>query len=82
MRFPNVINANWIDSLSDPDLQQAERQLRARFTREETAEKKRNGERYDPMRWPAPLTEAWLRWSLVCNETRARGLRMLPTHTA
>ena len=76
MRLPDTINADWIDSLSDQELEQAESQLHVSFRTEETAEKKRRGDHYSTMRWPAPLTAAWLRWSLVCNAARARGVRM------
>ncbi len=76
MKLPESINARWIDSLSDKQLQQAERELRTSFAHEESAEKERRGARYSTMHWPASLTSAWMRWSLVSNATRARGLRI------
>lgn len=75
MMFPNRIDAPWIDSLTDQELQQAELELRESFAREETLEKARRGARYELMRGPETLTFAWMRWSMVSNATRARGLR-------
>ena len=75
MTVPEIVTAAWIDSLSDRQLAQAEWQLRKGFATEETAEKRRRGDHYSMMRWPAVLMSAWLRWSLVSNEARARGVR-------
>ena len=75
MTLPQTIDARWIATLSDQQLARAEGQLRATFAKEDGAEKKRRGDRYSMMYWPAALTHAWIRWSLVCNESRARGLR-------
>ena len=76
MRVPTVINARWIDSLSNADLERAELRLRAVFARRERVEKKRRGIRYRLLQGPEALTGAWLRWSMVSNATRARGLHV------
>ena len=78
MTFPDRIDASWIGSLSDDQLVQAEGELRQRFAVQEAKEKKRRGTQYDMMRGPDALTSAWLRWSMVSNATRARGLRARP----
>lgn len=76
MTFPDHISARWIDSLTDEELQQAEWELRANFAQQESMEKARRGARYDLMRGPEELTFAWMRWSMVNNATRERGLRI------
>lgn len=75
MKLPDRIEASWIESLSDTELQQAEWELRARFAKEETAEKARRGDAYAILHGPEALTSAWMRWSMVSNATRERGLR-------
>jgi hypothetical protein len=75
MKFPERINAPWIDSLSDVDLVTAEWELRASFSKEEKAERRRRGDAYDVLRGPESLTSAWMRWSMVNAATRDRGLR-------
>ena len=75
MTFPDRIDASWIDSLTDEQLQEAEGELRTQFAQLELKEKKRRGAQYDMMRGPDALTSAWHRWSMVNNATRARGLR-------
>lgn len=78
MTFPDRIDASWIGSLNDDQLVQAECELRKRFAQQEAKEKKRRGMQYDLMKGPDDLTSAWLRWSMVNNATRARGLRARP----
>lgn len=75
MTYPDRIDASWIGTLSDDQLVKAEGELRKRFAEQETKEKKRRGSQYDMMRGPDALTTAWLRWSMVSNAARARGLR-------
>jgi len=74
MTYPDRIDRQWIASLTDAELQHAESELRARFAEQETLEKQRRGAHYDLLRGPEALTAAWLRWSMVSNATRARGL--------
>jgi hypothetical protein len=76
MTVPERIDAEWIGTLSNEQLQRAESQLHNDYSREETAERKRRGNAYDLMRGPEALMTAWLRWSLVSNAVRARGLRV------
>lgn len=74
MKLPERVNASWIATLEDAQLLQAEAQLHAEFSKEELAEKKRAGARYEMMRGPESLMSAWQRWLLVSNEMRARGV--------
>jgi hypothetical protein len=48
--------------------------LHAEFYKYETAEKRRSGAKYVMLHGPTTLVNAWLRWLLVSNETRTRGL--------
>lgn len=75
MTIPDRITARWIATLSNEDLQAVESQLHSAFAREETSEKERCGGAFSLLRGPDSLTQAWLRWSMVCNATRDRGLR-------
>jgi hypothetical protein len=77
--IPDHINARWIATLGNDQLVVAEAQLHANFREHETVEKRRSGARYMLLQGPAPLVNAWLRWLLVSNETRSRGL--VVTHT-
>jgi hypothetical protein len=72
--IPDRINAHWIATLGDDQLVKAEAKLHADFREKETAEKKRTGARYVLLQGPPPLVNAWLRWLLVSNATRDRGL--------
>lgn len=72
--MPRYLNARWIDSLSDDQLASVESTLHSAFVRHERKERNLRGELYDLMRGPAPLLEAWTRWSMLNNATRARGL--------
>jgi hypothetical protein len=76
MKLPQSIDARWIKSLTDLDLLGAERTLHATFAKQELAEKKKRGAQYNLLRGPEELTSAWLRWSMVCNATRDRGLKI------
>ena len=76
MTLPERIDATWIGGLTNDQLQRAETQLRKDFSREEAAERTRRGAKYDLMRGPESLMTAWLRWSLVSNAARSRGLRL------
>jgi hypothetical protein len=74
VKIPDRVNARWIATLADAQLISAESQLHSEFFRQETAEKKRCRSGYVMLEGPEPLVSAWLRWSLVNNETRTRGL--------
>jgi len=76
MTLPERIDADWISGLTNEQLQRAEAQLRKDFSKEEATERKRLGSAYDLMRGPESLMKAWLRWSLVSNAVRSRGLRV------
>jgi hypothetical protein len=74
MTIPEKVDASWIATLPNDKLLKAETKLHAEFLKEETAEKKRRGDAYTMLRGPQSLVDAWLRWLLVNNETRSRGL--------
>ena len=74
MTIPDRIDARWIATLADEQLIKAESTLHADFHRQEVAEKKRTGSRYVLLQGPPLLVNAWLRWLLVSNATRTRGL--------
>lgn len=71
---PERITNEWIVSLTDADLLDVEARVHARFALLERREKKRRGYKYELMRGPADLTEAWDRWSRVNSATRERSL--------
>jgi hypothetical protein len=73
--MPERLTADWIDSLADSDLIDAEARGRARFQLLERREKKVRGNKYDLCRAPADLLEAWDRWSRLLSATRERSLR-------
>lgn len=74
MTLPDRITGRWIATLSDAELQEAERELHAAFAERETVEKGRRGSDYDLMRGTEPLTAAWMRWSMVRNASLLRGV--------
>ncbi|HTJ21799.1 MAG TPA: hypothetical protein VL383_05360 [Gemmatimonadaceae bacterium] len=74
MKIPGHINARWMATLVDDQLITAEAELHAVFHRRESAEKTRAGAQYMLLHGPSGLVNAWLRWLLVNNETRSRGL--------
>ena len=74
MPIPDRVNADWIATLGDEQLITAESQLRAIFLKQETLEKRRRGSRYAVLEGPESLVNAWLRWIMVSNEARTRGL--------
>ena len=76
MNYPERIDSSWISTLSDEELQRAERELKKNFAAEEKAERKLRGKAYDLMRGPASLTLAWMRWSMVNTAARSRGVRV------
>ena len=74
MRVPETISHKWIGALSDTDLVEAEGRLRAQLGVIERREKKVWGGKYELMRGPADLLNAWDRWTRVNRATRERGL--------
>lgn len=75
MTIPERITARWIATLSNEELQAAEKTLHGSFDEQDASERRRRGGEYSLMQAPETLTNAWLRWSMVCNATRDRGLR-------
>jgi hypothetical protein len=74
------VNARWIATLADHQLVAAETRLHADFQKHDLAEKRRCGSRYALMQGPTQLVNAWLRWLLVSNATRTRGLLAVHRH--
>ncbi|MBK6489070.1 MAG: hypothetical protein IPF98_19975 [Gemmatimonadetes bacterium] len=75
MTIPERITARWIATLSNDELQAVERTLHGSFDKQDSSERLSKGSAYSLMKAPETLTNAWLRWSMVCNATRDRGLR-------
>jgi hypothetical protein len=74
MTIPDRVTAGWIATLANPQLMTVESRLHSEFLDEEAQERKRCGDRYALLQGPAALVNAWLRWQMVTNERRARGL--------
>jgi hypothetical protein len=74
MIIPFRVDARWISSLDDTNLLTAEQTLHEDFRLHERTEKDRSGARYMLLNGPSPLVNAWLRWLLVSNAARTRGL--------
>ena len=74
MMLPLRVDARWISSLADTDLLVAEDALHEDFRVQERTEKARSGGRYMLLNGPSGLVNAWLRWLLVSNAARTRGL--------
>ena len=74
MILPDRVTADWIATLEPGQLVAAETALHTEFVVAENREKARSGERYALLQGPAALVNAWLRWQLVTNEARSRGL--------
>lgn len=75
--IPQRVNRRWIDRLDNTQVADAESSLHTDFTRLDRAEKTLRGTRYRLLEGPAPLVDAWIRWLLLNNEARDRGI---PTH--
>ena len=78
--LPDRINGAWVATLTDDEIIGVEGRLHKTFSSLEAREKKARGDRYDLMRSPADLMEAWSRWSLVNAATRARSLNPQKRH--
>jgi len=74
MTVPDRVTAGWIATLANGQLMTIESTLHSEFVDEETQEKKRRGDRYSLLQGPPALVNAWLRWQMVSNEARSRGL--------
>lgn len=74
MTVPDRVTAGWIATLGDGQLMTIESRLHSEFLDEEGHEKKRRGDRYALLQGPPALVNAWLRWQMVNNEARSRGL--------
>jgi len=72
--LPDRVTAGWIATLGDRQLITVETRLHSEFADAETQEKQRRGERYALLQGPPALVNAWLRWQMVSNEARSRGL--------
>ena len=74
MTIPERITVDWISTLADARLVDVEWHLHSEFKTEDTHERKRTGDRYTLLQGPPALVNAWLRWQMVTNEARSRGL--------
>jgi len=74
MTVPDRLTASWLADLEDPQLLTIESRLHSHFIKEESQEKRRRRDRYTLLQGPAALVNAWLRWQMVSNEARSRGL--------
>ena len=74
MTIPDRINARWLATLGNDQLVQVETLLHDMFHQQEKREKSRAGSRYVLLQGPPALVNAWLRWLLVNNETKVRGV--------
>jgi hypothetical protein len=72
--MPERVTTRWISTLENDQLVAAEAALYSVFRTCEIAEKSRAGDRYKLLQGPPELVTAWHQWSLVSNETRARGV--------
>jgi hypothetical protein len=72
--IPARVNRRWMNLLDNSQLADAEASLHTDFTRLDRAEKALRGTSYRLLEGPAPLVDAWLRWLLVHNEARDRGI--------
>ncbi|HMC57272.1 MAG TPA: hypothetical protein VKH19_18980 [Gemmatimonadaceae bacterium] len=72
---PEVIDWNWITTLTDEDLLDVERRVHGKFVVLERREKKLRGAKYELCRGSAELMQAWDRWGRLANATRERSLR-------
>jgi hypothetical protein len=74
MTVPDRVTAGWVATLPDSQLMSVESRLHSEFIDEESQEKERRGDRYTLLQGPTALVNAWLRWQMVNNEARSRGL--------
>jgi len=74
MVVPDRVTADWIATLANGQLETVESRLHGEFLDEESREKERCGDRYALLQGPAALVNAWLKWQMVSNEARSRGV--------
>jgi hypothetical protein len=74
MTVPDRVTADWIATLGNKQLVSVETRLHSEFLDEENQERARRGDRYTLLQGPPALVNAWLRWQMVSNEARSRGL--------
>lgn len=74
MRIPKSIDSNWIDSLDNEELQDAESSLHGTFQKHDRRERNLRGQLYELLMGPEALLLSWTRWSVVNNAIRARRL--------
>jgi hypothetical protein len=74
MTVPERVTADWIATLANGQLMTVESRLHSEFIDEENEEREKRGDRYTLLQGPAALVNAWLRWQMVNNEARSRGL--------
>lgn len=79
---PERISMVWIETLTNEDLLDVEARVHARFSLLERREKKLKGDRYQLMRGPADLMDAWDRWSRLLAATRERQLNPRRDHAS
>ena len=75
MELPVRITADWMDTLADERLLDAESRLYVAFEALDRAERLARGARYELTRGPEALMSAWDRWSRVRSEARRRNLQ-------
>ena len=75
MEMPGRITGQWMDTLADDALLDAESSLYATFAALDRAERHARGTQYQLARGPEALMAAWDRWSRVSTETRRRGMQ-------
>ena len=74
MTIPDCVTADWMATLANELLGTVESRLHSQFVTEDKHERKRSGGRYVLLQGPAALVNAWVRWQMVSNEARSRGL--------
>jgi hypothetical protein len=74
MTVPDRVTADWIATLGNKQLVSVETRLHSEFLDEDNQERERRGDRYALLQGPPALVNAWLRWQMVNNEARSRGL--------
>jgi hypothetical protein len=74
MTVPDRVTADWVAALPNGQLMTVESRLHSEFIDEENVEREKRGDRYTLLQGPAALVNAWLRWQMVNNEARSRGL--------